>query len=286
MWTGKRSRRAAARLLRLPVRVYYAARLASALPGSYSAIRMACAGKMATGSETSAVAAHQGVGYGGEDNAENRAEPTGWRGDVAPTAGDTTPAALAPDLRAWFEAEGLMRYTVVGDEAGAVSELTRAPMVACGPSDDDFVVAPHPDLTAYPGKPLREMTLDDYNVFLFRWLEAAVLAGDMRCARCGKRILAGDDLPDPDTWDAIFVEKELVAWMLVHFDCKRWLAKKLKGMTPFDLTPHAPNTYDLSHLTLAETQRAAPDETADDMEIVDTPDTPTDSEERLAPYDG
>lgn len=235
---------------------------------------------MATGSETQPVAAEHNLEYGADLDGRQQQ----WHGDDAPPS-----AALAPDLRAWCEAEGLMRYAVIGDEAGDVRELGRAPMVACGPSDDDFVLAPHPDLTDYPGKPLREMTLDDYNVFLFRWLEAAVAAGDMRCARCGKRILAGDDLPDPDTWDAIFVEKELVAWMLVHFDCKRWLAKKLKGMTPFDLTPHAPPLYNLSHLTLAETQRAAPDDATDDLdtlESVETPDVLANSEERLANDDG
>lgn len=194
-------------------------------------------------------------------------------------AGEPTPPALTPDLRAWFEAEGLMRSTVVGDEAGVVSEVVCGPLIACGPADDDFVLAPHPDPLGYPGKPLREMTLDDYNVFLYRWLEAAVLAGDMRCARCGKRILAGDDLPDPDTWDAIFIEKELVAWMLVHFDCKRWLAKKLKGMTPFDLAPHVPHTYDLSPLTLAETQRLLPDALAVDEADADAND-PADKTER------
>jgi len=77
---------------------------------------------------------------------------------------------------------------------------------------------------------------------------AATAAPEVRCANCGKPILAGDDLPDPDTWDAIFIEKELVAWMVVHFDCKKWLAKKLKGMHPFDLSPSCPPLYDLSDL--------------------------------------
>ncbi len=216
------------------------------------------------------MAAEQTIPYGADESAEYGAQQQRWRGVGTAPTGDTatedTLAALSPDLCAWFEAEGLMRYAFVGDEVGDVRELARGPMVGCGPADDDFVLAPHPDMTGYPGKPLREMTLDDYNVFLFRWLEAAVLAGDMRCARCGKRILAGDDLPDPDTWDAIFIEKELVAWMLVHFDCKRWLAKKLKGMTPFDLTPHTPQTYDLSRLALAETQRPASDDTVDDVD--------------------
>ncbi|GEM_PF-980005 len=168
-----------------------------------------------------------------------------------------TPAALTPDLGKWFAEQGLLRTAIEGDEVGTIHEVTRGPLVALGSGDSDFALAPHPDLVGYP-RPLAGMALDDYNVFIFRWYEAAVAAGDVRCARCGKLILSGDDLPDPDTWDAIFIEKELVAWMLVHFDCKRWLAKKLKGMTPFELTPRQPPTYDLSSLTLVETERQTP----------------------------
>lgn len=154
------------------------------------------------------------------------------------------------ELRSWFEAEGLIRYTVVGDVGGEVVELVRGPLVALGARDDDFVEAPNPDTTGFQGNALRKMSMEEYNQFLFLWLEQAVAAGDVRCANCGKHILAGDDLPDPDTWDAIFIEKELVAWMLVHFDCKRWLAKKLKGMHPFDLHPREPPRYDLSHVAV------------------------------------
>ena len=153
---------------------------------------------------------------------------------------------LDDELRAWFEGEGLLRYAITGGEAGEVEEVSRGPVVALGPRDEDFVEAPNPDDTGFRGKRLRAMDMEDFNRFMFRWLERAVEDGQVRCAHCGKLILAGDDLPDPDTWDAIFVEKELVAWMLVHFDCKKWLAKKLKGMHPFDLTPAEPPAYDLS----------------------------------------
>lgn len=149
-------------------------------------------------------------------------------------------------LRDWFESEGLLRYTVIGGETGEVEEVWRGPVVALGPRDEDFVEAPSPDRARFPGKRLRDMDMEDYNQFLYRWLERAVENGRIRCAHCGKLILTGDDLPDPDTWDAIFIEKELVAWMVVHFDCKKWLAKKLKGMHPFDLSPDEPPEYDLS----------------------------------------
>ena len=150
------------------------------------------------------------------------------------------------ELRAWCESEGLMRYAATGDERGEVVELARGPVVALGARDEDYVEAPHPDSTGFRGKRLLNMRMEDYNQFMYLWLEHAVGKGDIACANCGKRILAGDDLPDPETWDAIFIEKEIVAWMLVHFDCKKWLAKKLKGVHPFDLEPREPPRYDLS----------------------------------------
>ncbi|MFI5272227.1 MAG: hypothetical protein ACHQ4H_04240, partial [Ktedonobacterales bacterium] len=146
---------------------------------------------------------------------------------------------------AWFEREGLLRYDVVAEADGDVTEDVRGPLVALGPRDADFVAAPHPAQSGWPGKPLDTMTMDDYNVFLYRWLEAAVAAGDVRCVQCGKMLVDGDDLPDPDTWDAILIEQELVAWMAVHFDCKKLLAKKIKGMHPFDLHPRPAPVYDL-----------------------------------------
>lgn len=162
------------------------------------------------------------------------------------------------DLRALFASEGLLRYQVFGDESGAVVEAERGPLVALGPRDQDFLLPPEPTRSGWPGRPLRAMTLDDYNVFLYRWLEAAVRAGDVRCVYCGKLVREpdeGEDLPDEETWDAIFIEKELVAWMVVHFDCKRWIAKKLKGMHPFELAPDDSPIYDLSALDPALTER-------------------------------
>ncbi len=156
------------------------------------------------------------------------------------------------EQRAWFEKEGLIRYSISGDESGEIVETTRGPVVALGPRDDDFVWVPIPDDTAYPGKPLREMDMDDFNDFMYRWLEEAVRHGVVRCANCGRPIRddVAEDLPDRDTWDAIFIEKELVAWMVVHFDCKKLLAKKIKGVHPFDLSPVDPPVYDLSHASV------------------------------------
>ena len=156
---------------------------------------------------------------------------------------------MEPDLLEWFATEGLVRYSASAsedcDESEAI-EVAHPPLVALGPRDDDFVLPPHPDGLRYAGKRLHEMQLQDYNEFLFRWFEVALRAGDVRCANCGRVLRDEPDLPPTDTWDAIFIEKELVAWMLVHFDCKRWLAKKLTGVQPFDLRPRKTPCYSLS----------------------------------------
>jgi hypothetical protein len=155
-----------------------------------------------------------------------------------------------PEAFAWFDHEGLTRAAVAADDSGVIEDV-RAPVVALGPHDDDFVWAPLPERQGYPGKPLSDMSVEDYNTFLYRWLEAAVRAGAVRCAQCGRLILDDyQDLPDRDTWDAILIEQELVTWMVVHFDCKKPLPKKLKGMHPFDLAPRDPPTYDLSDVPI------------------------------------
>jgi len=154
-------------------------------------------------------------------------------------------------LRSWFEAQGLMRYAASADESGNVSECAISPLIALGPSDTDFVLAPNPDALGYAGIPLADMALEDYNRFIYLWLERAVDAGAVRCANCGKLLSNDDDLPAEDRWDAIFIEKELVGWMLVHFDCKRWLAKRLKGLQPFDLQPRMPPELDLTGIGAA-----------------------------------
>jgi hypothetical protein len=149
------------------------------------------------------------------------------------------------EAREWFEREGLMRVAVSADEHGEIVEIVRGPLVALGARDDDFVRAPLPEETGYT-QSLRAMSMEDYNTFMYRWFEAAARADVLRCANCGRLICDADDLPDPETWDAIFVEKELVAWMVVHFDCKRWLAKKLKGVNPYELSFGEPPAVNLS----------------------------------------
>jgi hypothetical protein len=157
---------------------------------------------------------------------------------------------VGASLWEWFEREGLVRYAIAADESGAIAEDARAPLVTLGPRDADFVLAPDPDRMHWPGHRLAAMDMDEYNVFLYRWLEAAVAAGIVRCANCGRTIVDGEDLPDPETWDAILIEKELVAWMVVHFDCKKLLAKKIKGMHPFELHPQPAPNFDLREVII------------------------------------
>jgi hypothetical protein len=181
---------------------------------------------------------------------------------LTPHAGDI----VDEELLRWFEREGLVRYAAYGEPDGTVVEVARGPLVALGPYDDDFYRAPHPERLGYRVKPLREMSFDDFQAFMLSWFEHAVRAGAARCASCDRPLQeTTDDMADADTWDAIFIEKELVAWMLCHFDCKKQLPRRLKGRHPFELAPRTAPAYDLSD----EIYGAPP---ADDTESSDTDD--------------
>ena len=164
-----------------------------------------------------------------------------------PQRGAVGEVSVDDDLMRWFEREGLVRYAAYGEPGGTVVEVARGPLVALGPHDADYRQAPHPDQQGYRVKPLAAMAMEDYQAFILSWFEHAVRAGDLRCANCDKDILpTTDDMPDAETWDAIFIEKELVAWMVCHFDCKRLLPRHLKGRHPFELEAPAAPVYDLS----------------------------------------
>jgi hypothetical protein len=177
------------------------------------------------------------------------------------------------ELLSWFEREGLVRYAAFGEPNGGVTEVTRGPLVALGPYDDDYYLAPHPGRMGYRLKPLSAMSFDDFQAFMLSWFEHAVRAGEARCANCDRRILeTTDEMADADTWDAIFIEKELVAWMLCHFDCKKQLPKRLKGRHPFELRPQPAPIYDL-----ADEVYGAPAPEPDDADAADR-DTPTEED--------
>jgi hypothetical protein len=166
------------------------------------------------------------------------------------------------DLLAWFEREGLVRHAAYGEPDGTVVEERRGPLVALGPHDEDYYLAPHPEQHGYRVKPLRDMTFDDFQAFMLSWFEHAIRAGDVRCANCDRPIAeTTPDMPDAETWDAIFIEKELVAWMICHFDCKKQLPRHLKGRHPFELQLRPAPAYDLSDETHGAATGAPEEET-------------------------
>lgn len=151
-------------------------------------------------------------------------------------------AQTDPDLLAWFAAQHLCRYTVEGDEDGEVVELVAPPVLFLGPDDADVCACPHPDRLGYPERALTTMSLDDYHIFLLRWFTRAVEAGRCRCLVCQRPVTMDPAAP----WDGIFIDQELVAWLIIHFDCKRGLARAIKGRHPFELEPLAPEDFDVT----------------------------------------
>src|SRR5260221_11285794 len=81
------------------------------------------------------------------------------------------------ELLRWFDAEGLLRFAAYGDPDGTVVEVTRGPLVALGPHDADYRLAPHPQRMAYRVRLLRERTLEDYPGFTLTCFRHALPAG-------------------------------------------------------------------------------------------------------------
>ncbi len=158
-------------------------------------------------------------------------------------APESANALADADLLRWFEEQHLLRTLVVADDAEHISEVVRAPMVLLSARPEDVRAAPNPDALGYPEKRLADMTLNDFHVFLLRWATRAVDAGLVRCFVCHER-LRNRDLDVP--WDGIFVSEDLVAWLFIHFDCKRGLPREIKGRSPFELVPRPPEAFDVS----------------------------------------
>ncbi len=62
-----------------------------------------------------------------------------------------------------------------------------------------------------------------------------------RCFVCNKPLDMGTEKP----WDAVFVTSEWNCWLLVHYDCKRYLNRDLKGRNPFEVTARPPEFFDM-----------------------------------------
>ncbi len=152
-------------------------------------------------------------------------------------------ALIDADLLRWFDEQHLLRTMVVAEDEEHITEEVRAPMVLLSARPEDVRAAPNPDALGYPEKRLSEMTLNDYHVFLLRWATQAVEAGIVRCFVC-QQPLRNRDLDVP--WDGIFVSEHLVAWLFIHFDCKRGLPREIKGRSPFELSPRPAEVFDVS----------------------------------------
>lgn len=155
----------------------------------------------------------------------------------------TTAAHTDSALLAWFAERGLCRFAVEGDAEGEIVEVVAPPVLLLGRGGEDVRACPNPDVLGYPEKRLAEMDLDAYHIFLLRWFNRAIDAGGCSCFVCRKPVR--NDQPEAP-WDGIFVEKELVAWLIIHFDCKRGLAREFKGYHPFELLAQSPERYDIS----------------------------------------
>lgn len=149
------------------------------------------------------------------------------------------------ELLAWFAREGfLLQDVITSTEDPANNEikvLVKAPIIALSRAYDDFRECPDPVLFGYPETSLDMMNMEDFHQFVYQWFERAVAAGMGRCFVCNKVLDMGDEKP----WDAVFVSQEMYCWLLVHFDCKRYLSRDLKGRTPFEVTSHPPEFFDL-----------------------------------------
>ena len=149
------------------------------------------------------------------------------------------------ELLAWFALEGFLLQNIITSaedpEHDEVKVTIKAPIIALSKNRDDFRECPDPALFGYPESCLDMMTLDDFNSFVYQWFEKAVASGMGRCFVCDQAL----DMDSEKPWDAVFVTKELYCWLIVHFDCKRYLSRDLKGRNPFEVTLNPPEFFDM-----------------------------------------
>lgn len=149
------------------------------------------------------------------------------------------------ELLAWFAREGMLLQQVVTAANDPVHDevkvAVKAPVIALSRSDRDVRECPDPARFGYPESSLEMMTIDDMHQFVYQWLERAVQAALGRCFVCNKVL----DMSGEKPWDAVFVTSDIYCWLLVHFDCKRYLSRDLKGRHPFEIMPQPPEFFDL-----------------------------------------
>jgi hypothetical protein len=149
------------------------------------------------------------------------------------------------ELLSWFAREGLLlSYVLTGGEDPQHDEIKvtlKAPVVALSRANSDFRECPDPVLFGYPEASLEMMELEDMHQFVFEWFEKAVQAGMARCFVCNKILDMGTEKP----WDAVFVTEQLYCWLLIHYDCKRYLNRDLKGRNPFEIHTQPPEFFEI-----------------------------------------
>jgi hypothetical protein len=149
------------------------------------------------------------------------------------------------ELLSWFAREGLLLTDAVlaapDEEEDEIKITVKAPIVALSRISSDFRECPDPVLFGYPYSCLDMMLLDDMHQFVYQWLERAVMAEKARCFVCNRVLDMGGERP----WDAVFVRTEIYCWLVVHFDCKRYLNRDLKGRNPFEVTTQSPEFFDM-----------------------------------------
>ena len=149
------------------------------------------------------------------------------------------------ELLSWFAREGLLlSYVLTGAEDAENDEIKvtlKAPVVALSRASRDFRECPDPVLFGYPEASLEMMELEDMHQFIFEWFEKAVQAGMARCFVCNKIL----DMSEEKPWDAVFVTEQLYCWLLIHYDCKRYLNRDLKGRNPFEVHTQPPEFFDI-----------------------------------------
>lgn len=149
------------------------------------------------------------------------------------------------ELLAWFAREGLLLQQAITSasdpEHDEVKIAVRAPVILLGRAPEDARECPDPALFGYPPSSLELMTLEDMHQFVYQWLERAIRSGMGRCFVCDMVLEMDSEKP----WDAIFARADIYCWLLLHFDCKRYLSRELKGWHPFEIMPQPPEFFDL-----------------------------------------
>ena len=149
------------------------------------------------------------------------------------------------ELLSWFEREGLLLSDVAmasqDAENDEIKVIIKAPVLALSRASSDFRECPDPVLFGYPAGCLEAMELEDMHEFIYQWFENEVMAEMGRCFVCNKLLDMGSERP----WDAVFVTEQFYCWLLVHYDCKRYLNRDIKGRNPFEVATQPPEFFDM-----------------------------------------